>query len=909
MNCIKKVFSIVVLCFGILMTYAQQAPFGVKGTVVDVESYQPLAGVTVTIANSQLGTTTNDKGEFYIPLPSDKSSEYLIRAALMGYDAQELNFTLQTNDTEFVSFALKNADAVIEEVVVTRRREKFGELALLEERKKSNLMVESIGAQELSRKGVSDAQAALTKMAGVAKQDGVKNVLVRGLGDRYNSTSLNGLPLPSEDPLYKNISLDFFGSDIIQSINVNKTFNPFISGDVAGANVDIFTKEATANSLEVAVSGGVNTQTVGKDNFKRIDGTNWFGTLPAGSKAGITDLNSYDFKNNWNPNNQKNLFNSSFRVLGNRRFMVSNNPLSVFFVASMDSKYRYADGKVRSTSDAGTMLADRDFVENEYHVSKTAMLNLRYGWANSNVSFNSLYIQDQVQRLTELEGMNFPEQTGDLEFSRRQQVNDNHIFVNQLLSKLTLNDNWTADLGVGFNYVIGNEPDRRTNSFLIRNNVLQYPMNSPNENQRYYSDITEKGLVAKAILTYKFQNENNLDRRIDFGYNGNILQRDFNAYFFNHRILNINSTVTKDNVDEIFNNNTLGQDFRLETLRGGSNPFLPNYYVGKKRIHSAIANGTYQFNDAFTAVLGLRVDNVLQSIAYDGNLPDPTGKNYAEIKKNYFLPSLNLKYALNEKMLLRASGSQTYTLPQFIEIAPMRYADVNAYIEGNPFLIPAKSINADVKWELYPTQSELFSVGLFYKLIDNPIARVNSNSAGNTLTYVNVGSEATVFGAEVEVKKDLLRSASAYGENVLSAGLNVSYLFSDQKLQSQIAQFKNTNDKMEGASPLLVNADLTYKLAFNNFDLMPTVIFNYFSDRIYSLGTAGYNNIIEKGIPRLDFVTQANINKKWGVNLKAENILNPSRELFMNFDNGAPKVIMEQFKRGVDLSLGVSYKF
>src|SRR5690606_18799451 len=123
--------------------------YGVKGVVVDVENYTPLKGATITIANSPLGTTTNEKGEFFIPLPSDKASEYLIRASIMGYDAQEVKFTLGNTDTEFVSFALKNKDAVIEEVVVTRRREKASELALLEERRKSNLMVESIGSQEL----------------------------------------------------------------------------------------------------------------------------------------------------------------------------------------------------------------------------------------------------------------------------------------------------------------------------------------------------------------------------------------------------------------------------------------------------------------------------------------------------------------------------------------------------------------------------------------------------------------------------------------------------------------------------------------------------------------------------------------------------------------------------------------
>ena len=62
-------------------------------------------------------------------------------------------------------------------------------------------------------------------MAGVSKQEGVKNVFVRGLGDRYNATTFNGFPIPSEDPEYKNISLDFFSTDIIQTVGVNKAFN------------------------------------------------------------------------------------------------------------------------------------------------------------------------------------------------------------------------------------------------------------------------------------------------------------------------------------------------------------------------------------------------------------------------------------------------------------------------------------------------------------------------------------------------------------------------------------------------------------------------------------------------------------------------------------------------------------
>ena len=910
MNCIKKVFSLVVLCFSIIMTYAQQAPFGVKGTVVDVESYQPLAGVTVTIANSQLGTTTNDKGEFYIPLPSDKSAEYLIRASLMGYDAQELNFTLQANDTEFVSFALKNADAVIEEVVITRRREKFSELALLEERKKSNLMIESIGAQELSRKGVSDARAALVKMAGVSRQEGAKNVFVRGLGDRYNSSTLNGLPLPSEDPLFKNISLDFFSSDIIQSINVNKTFNAQIHGDVAGANIDIHTKEATDNSFEINVGGGVNSQTIGKDNFKRIDGTNYFGTL-AGAKPGITSLENYNFKNNWNPNVQNNLFNTNFRLLGNKRFMVGNNPLSLFFVAGMDSKYRYADGKIQNATNIGEIYLDQDFVKNEYTVSQNAMLNLRYVWGQNSISFNSLYIHDQKQDFTEFFGKGDNEEEGDKEFSRRQQVNDNHLFVNQILTNLKINERLGANLSAGFNYIIGNEPDRRINNFLFRNNVMTFSTNSPGENERFFSDMKEKGFVAKGILTYKLDDSQELERKIDFGYNGNFVTRNFYNTVFNHRLIGtMPSSIDIENVDQYFNQANLGSLFELETQNGRTDRALDEfYYTGKKNIHSGLAAATYQFNQDFTAVLGLRFDNIYQDVVYYFNLSSTATDGPSTIKKNYFLPSLNLKYVLNDKMILRASGSKSYVLPQFIELARMQYAGINQTIEGNPKLVPAQVYNADLKWELYPTSSELISAGVFYKTIENPISRVYSTGAGNLMTFINTGSNATVLGAEVEIKKELLRHSNAYGDNVLAAGANVSYLFSKQKLEDPTPQFTNTEDQLEGASPWIVNADISYKANFSNFELMPTLVFNYFSDRIYTLGSRGFQNLMEKGVPTLDFNMSSTIKKKFGINLKVENILNPDREYYREFQDQANPLLIESYKRGVDFSLGLSYKF
>ena len=180
------------------------------------------------------------------------------------------------------------------DVVVVAKKNRENENMLLLEQQKAVIAVQSVGVRELSRKGVSDAEGAVTKVAGVSKQDGVKNVFVRGLGDRYNATTFNGFALPSEDPEYKNISLDFFGTDIIQSVGVNKAFNAGGSSDVGGATIDIVSKELIGSGhLGFGISGGLNTQTVAAD-FLKQDGVNFMGFA---NRTEPADENSWNFRN------------------------------------------------------------------------------------------------------------------------------------------------------------------------------------------------------------------------------------------------------------------------------------------------------------------------------------------------------------------------------------------------------------------------------------------------------------------------------------------------------------------------------------------------------------------------------------------------------------------------------------
>src|SRR5690606_1907474 len=144
--------------------------------------------------------------------------KYVLQLSFVGYETVEEQVTVVADTTIIIDKALGSGGYTLDDVVIQTQQNRERETALLLDQKNAIEIKQAIGAQEMSRKGVSDAEGAVTKITGVSKQEGEKNVFVRGLGDRYNSTTMNGMPLPSEDPEYKNIALDFFTSDVIKSI-------------------------------------------------------------------------------------------------------------------------------------------------------------------------------------------------------------------------------------------------------------------------------------------------------------------------------------------------------------------------------------------------------------------------------------------------------------------------------------------------------------------------------------------------------------------------------------------------------------------------------------------------------------------------------------------------------------------
>ena len=902
----------------------------IYGNVKD-DSGSGIATADVFIDGTLFSAFTDENGTYEMEVDP---GTYEVIITAVGFE--ELTQTMTVNDGQRVEFSTSlkpssESTTQLSEAVVIGEVNKSTESSLLNEQRKSIEMKQAIGAQELSRKGVSDVATAVTKTTGVSKQEGVKNVFVRGLGDRYNSTSLNGLPLPSEDPEYKNISLEFFTTDIIQNININKTFGSDLYGDVAGANIDIVSKELERKGVfSIFTGNGYNTNLSG-NTLSVADGHNYFGYPENGIDIPISDLQTYGFETDFKPGQRRHPFNTNFGLYGGGRFKFGEkSSLSLFGVALNNSDFYFQEGIVRQVNSEGGIRQDMKVQKSEYSVTQTLMGNIKYKFGNGrSIAVNSLYIHDNQQSVGDYNGYTTRVNDNDFatnSFIRRQQMNSNNLFVNQLLAEYKFSNKLDANLGVGYNMVRGSEPDRKTNSYdydYNGNNGYVIGTNSAALNNRFFSTLEEDDITGRLELNYRFNPESELVKVLTLGGDFRNTERTFEYTQFNFHF-NTPIPVDINNPDLLFNQTylTLGRQnggFDLVTGRGrGDNALDPFYYLGERNIYAGYAQLIFPFTSKFTALLGARFEAVEQTVNWDTNLSSsvndltvPEGK----IEDSYFLPSLNLKYSFNDDNVLRLAASQTYTLPQFKEVALFLYEDVNFSSFGNPYLEAATSLNFDLKYDWYLSRKgEILSIGGFYKLIQNPINRIRVASAANELSYVNTG-DAFATGVEIEARKNIFQRDGEINKQNLSFGLNVSYLYTEQKLEDTdkdrlTVLFTNEKDQLEGASPLLINSDLSYNLSGDRVDFTTTAVFNYFYDKIFSIGTSENENIVEKSIPTLDFVNKIQFKKSGiGLSLSVRNILDPDFELTQetNVNGQKTDTLLGSYKKGMTFSFGISW--
>jgi len=917
----------------------------IVGKLTDVEmNNDPLPFANVLIKGTTKGTTSDFDGLY--ELDGIDPGTYTLVYSFLGYETVELSVTVEAGKVTEANVPMSAAAGVsLDEVVIVTSAANDSEVALLLEQKKATVIQEAISAEALKLKGIDDAASAVSQISGISKQQGSGDVYVRGLGDRYQTTTMNGLSLPSNDVNKKNIDLDLFSSGILENVAVSKAYSTDFYADFAAGNVNVNSKEYVGEFyFKVSTGSGLNTNASGLD-FVRSEGPSAYGFYNRydSNPFNVVLAHGVDPQSAWDPIN----FNGAFEA-GKSWDVGEESRLSLFASASFENGYYYREGPA---VDFTNLLKVNFPAVNEYvyDTNTTGLLSLNYRInPEHKLSFTSLYINSATDAVgyygVNGEGTNRDAivTTDEGFYVMNVQFNQDMIFVNQLNGSHDFEDTWTFDWGIGFNKVYSDEPDRKR--ITLENYQLAldedpntnpvFYINIPFDNQRFFQSIEDDELNSYLALTHKTSEQ----LTFGFGYNGRRKVRDFNSIRYGYRIVDRDNTPVTDvnNLNAIFDVSNINipsgsglWDLIVlnpinDNIGNVNRPGLPeNTYNGTLNVHAGYVNAQWTPTEKWLVVPGIRLESFSQQVTYDVINIRPDDPGFREVYENIFVPSLNVRYSLNEDTNLRFGFSKTASFPEFKEVAPFVYEGVVQRVGGNPDLLGGLNgqgatysdvYNYDLKYEWFPDRGEIISLSAFAKTIKDPVNRVVAADATGTQRYFRTGDQADIYGLELELRKNLLSDADA--NPVFSVGLNAAYTYTNQDLKDIPAGEENTfgtsfdrdSDRLEGASPFIMNADLNYSPVFENYRPRATLVFSYFSDRIFSLGAGSLGNIVERAIPTLDFVLRNDIGEHFEVNLSAKNLLDPNISLVRE-NTGIGDVTIREYKMGVNLGVTLAYKF
>lgn len=257
-----------------LCGWGQDAPGSIRGLVMDGDFAAPLPEATITISDTNQKVMTTDQGNYVFP--SVVPGTYTLVFSKDGYARQvRSNVLVSSARLTEVDATLTGDFTDMEEFVVEKGLDLSTntEAGLLNLRFDSPALLDSISSDLISRAGASDAASALRLVSGASLQDG-KSAVIRGLPDRYVSSQLNGVRLPSADEDKRAVELDQFPAVLLDSLQVSKTFTPDQQGDASGGAVNIKLRGIPKEELFFRISAqrSWNTQVSGEDDFLSYDG-------------------------------------------------------------------------------------------------------------------------------------------------------------------------------------------------------------------------------------------------------------------------------------------------------------------------------------------------------------------------------------------------------------------------------------------------------------------------------------------------------------------------------------------------------------------------------------------------------------------------------------------------------------
>lgn len=845
-------------------------------------------------------------------------------------------------------------EAVLEEVVVSASRLKGTATAVLEERKQQAFVADIMGAEQISRSGDSDAASALRRVTGLTLVDG-KFIYVRGLGERYSSTQLNGAAVPSPDPTRSVIPLDLFPSGIIESLSVQKSYSPSMPASFGGGNVDIRLK-SIPDQFVFDVSGqlGYNTNNF-DDGIEYNGGSNdWYGVddgtreipdsimaiynsgqslddlTPEQSRSLVLDLNrDYDPQETTvNPN-------TKFTATLGNSFESGDWRYGFLSAVSYDNKYfvgeeyQGEDFRLGETSAALTRGYDK-VSATEHNVKVSGMINFGIEYNNAHrIDLSTLILRDTEDKIRDRLGIDENNNQSDNKRVRSYDVSyeERELIVNQIKGMHTFD--FLNYAGFDWKYSNG-----RSNRYAPGNMQTRFIVTDANENGNY--DLVNEIALTNATTAarYTFQDLN--DEVENYGFNftlpimldGVEIELKSGADYVSkersasNRRFDINTRAFTDldlngnELDKILSDDVIANaELTLPILNDTT--FAGDDYRSAQKTDAYYFEADFFFNNKWRVTGGLRWEDFRQvsvpldpftggldpSIDYDdlGNLAFQEDDIYG---------ALAFTYVQDDETQWRLSYGETVVRPDLREISEATYIDpLTEYpVGGTPGLRTTQIKNYDFRWENYFDTGENFSVGLFYKDMIDPIESVQSPAQdGPPLVRIANAEDGYVAGVEFDYLKDFA-FLGGFWQDVFMSG-NVTLSDSEINLDRQAivdqtgvsAAITNTKRRLTGHSKYVVNMQLGYDAPSGQH--ASTLIYNVFGERIIIPGIEGQDDWMEQPFHSLDFNYSYFPDFNSSLKFKVTNILGAKSEI------ESAGTLTRSKEKGTEFSLEYKYQF
>ena len=935
---------------GSLIHPANAQPMGVlKGLVVDSETGEPLPGAVVMVEASSFGTMVGVDGRYTLMAPV---GVHTIRSELIGYSTLtvteveipqgkpgELNLTLT-----------QEVIALDMQIVVTAEAVQSAEAGLLKIQQKSDKVTDGISAELISKTSSSDAGDALKRVTGVTMVG--KHTYVRGLGGRYSNTLLNGAKVPSPEPNRVVVPMDMFPANLLDHVQIAKTFTPDLPGDFAGGSVQIVAKEFPENlTLSFSTSAGYNSQSTFQDIRTYTGGNTDFigvddGTralpdiiqenagdqrvISKGGNAGPDDPGFYRdeleqfgeaFKNIWSPKETNAPLNHGYSFsLGNEVTLGGERKFGYVVALNYSNNHSFTEEKRRvftvGSNDQLNTKVDYDVESSVNDILWGGVLNgsLRLS-AFHNIALKSMYNRSAEDEARIFTGLNDDRQKYWRDY--RLRYIERGLLSNQFQGKHYLYNFLDSDLEWKLTYanVKRNEPDNREVIYerSDEDSAWELFVNNSQSGSRHFYDLDEDEFSASIDWSIPFRAPVGLASKIKVG--GLYSQKDRTFEVRRLRFLKLLPAdipwpppadffidVTAP-PEELFTPENISSDIDVDRFEITESTNYEDGYTADHEITAAYATLDMYITEIIRFVGGARYERAKQNLELSNPLGLPynpgIGDTTASLDNEDILPCANLVYALTDKSNIRLGYGRTLARPDFRELAPYEFINyVGGYAEkGNPKLKRTLIDNFDLRVERFPRPGELLAFSVFYKKFTDPIEQVIQPTAQLRISYDNAES-AESYGFEVEVRKAL----DFLAEELKNFSVNTNFTFMETEvtIPEKAGQVQtSSNRSLQGQSPYVVNVMLAYDDL--NRGTSSSLMFHQFGRRLTDVGGQGNPDTYEESRPVMDFSFKQRLISHLSLKLVAKNIFDPDYEWTQK---GETRI---KYKKGRSITLGFTY--